>query len=108
MILPGVTLNTDTSGRLKDGAVTCAGPGVTAGVGVAAGEAAGGVCAGAGVAGGATIVTHPAARSVMNIKATNNFLIEHLLLSGSPDNANYGIVTVIDSVKLRILITFAL
>jgi hypothetical protein len=108
MILPGVTLNTDTSGRLKEGAVTCAGPGVTTGGRVAAGEDAGGVCAGAGVAGGATIVTHPAARSVINIKATNNFLIEHLLLPGSPDNANYGIVTVIDRVKLRILITFTL
>ena len=107
-ILPGVTLNMATSGRLKDGAVTCAGPGVTTGGGVAVGEDAGGVSAGAGDAGGATIVTHPAARTVINIKTTKIFLIEHLLLPGSPDNANHGIVTIINLVKPHIPVTFAL
>jgi len=104
--LPGVTLNVDTSGRLKDGGVTCAGAGVTAGGVVAAGEDAGVVSAGAGAAGGATMVTHPAARTVINTMTIKIFLIEHLLLHGSPENANHGIVTIIDRDKLNIFITF--
>jgi hypothetical protein len=97
-----------TSGKLKDGVVSCAGPGVIAGGGVAAGEDAGGVSAGAGDTGGATTVTHPAARIVINIKTTNTFFIVHLLLPGSPENVNHCIISIIDRMKPRIFITCAL
>jgi hypothetical protein len=77
-----------TSGKLKDGVITCVGTGVTAGGEASGGEDAGGVSAGEGDAGGVTTVTHPTTKTVTNIKTIKIFLIEYLLLSGRPDTVN--------------------